>query len=419
MDDTTRPARQPGALSEFTSWERWIEALFVWMPYITLAVSVALAQLVSMSSSDRVIGVALTLGGAAWTWFTFTRHGSPTRLAQPTLRLYFAGFLVISALLVVRAPVSLVYGITGFFHASLLRPWWLAFAGIGATGAVIHSHIVINEATATNWAIYLGVVALQTVAVGAGIYGGEKISEIAEERRQTLEQLETAMEENAGLHAQLVTQAREAGVLDERQRMAREIHDTIAQGLTGVITQIEAVYQVWEDEPEMRRHLESASGLARQSLAEARRSVQAIRPAPLDDNRLPDALSDVASQWSEASAIPVQVNTTGERRPLRPDIEVTLLRAVQEGLANIAKHAGATRVGVTLSFMEDSVALDIRDDGAGFDANGRHGSQSFGLDAMAQRVDHVHGELHIESAPGDGTAISVRIPTPMAESSNA
>ena len=123
--------------------------------------------------------------------------------------------------------------------------------------------------------------------------------------------------------------------------MAREIHDTIAQGLTGVITQLEAAQQSWNDEAEMRRHLANAAGLARSSLAEARRSVQAIRPGPLDRSRLPDALSEVTDRWSSVSGVAASMRIVGETRPLAPHVEVALLRAAQEALANTAKHAAA------------------------------------------------------------------------------
>jgi signal transduction histidine kinase len=418
MDDTTQPVKEPASLSALTSWERSVDVLFVWMPYATLAISVALAQFGAHDVSERLTAVALTLVAAVWTWLTFTRMGAPTRMAQGPLRIYFAGFVAIAALLMLNETAFLVYALTGFFHASLLRPWSIAFVGIGASGMVVHSHIVITESTPTTWAIYLGVVAIQTAAVTAGLYGGQKITEVAEERRETLERLEQATNENAGLHDQLVAQAREAGILDERQRMAREIHDTIAQGLTGVITQIEAVHQSWDDEDEVRRRLDTIADLARQSLAEARRSVQAMRPAPLEDSRLPEALIDVAARWSEVSGIPAEVHTTGDRRPLRPEVEVTLLRAAQEGLANIGKHAAATRAGLTLTFMDDSVALDVRDDGAGFDPKATAKTQSFGLAAMRQRVEHVDGVLEVESGPGEGTAISVRIPTALIGSSH-
>ena len=411
MDETTHSAQQPASLSTTTSWESWVDTLMLWMPYATLALSVVLAQLGSQAGSDRVVSVGLAAAAGAWTWVTFTRKGLPSRLPQRTLRIYFVGFAILGIAMMFRAPVFLVYGITGFFHGSLLRPWWTAFLGIGIAGLIIHSHIVITESTVATWAIYLGVVAIQTVTVAAGLYGGHRISEVAEERRHTLERLELAMAENAGLHDQLVAQAREAGVLDVRQRMAREIHDTIAQGLTGVITQIEAINQSWGDDDEMRRRLDTASELARHSLAEARRSVQAIVPSALEDTRLADALADEATRWADVNGVPVQVHTTGKMRPLRPEVEVTLLRAVQEGLANVAKHAAASRAGVTLSFMDDSVALDVRDDGSGFDAAGENERLSFGLAAMKQRVANIGGEMSIESSPGEGTAVSVRIPT--------
>ena len=233
------------------------------------------------------------------------------------------------------------------------------------------------------------------------------------------------MEENAGLHAQLLTQAREAGVLDERQRMAREIHDTLAQGLTGIVTQLEATERAGHRPEQWRRHLDQARALARDSLSEARRSVQALRPEPLEDARLPDAIAHMAERWSRASGVVASVETTGEPRPLLAELEMTLFRVAQEALANVAKHAGASKVGLTLSYMDDTVLLDVRDDGAGFAAapgaaDGRRGQsqgQGFGLAAMRQRLQRVAGSLEIESAPGEGTAVNARVPAISAEAS--
>lgn len=398
------------SLTDLSAWERWVNSFFGWIPYAALGVSLVLAQSGTRDLSDRLGSTGLVAAAALWTWSTFTRKGAPTQVRQGALYLYFVGFVGISVALMFTATVFLIYAITGFFHAYLLRPWPVTVVGIAAVGFLVHSHIVITESNATTWAIYLGVVAFQTVAVAAGFYGGQKITEIAEQRRRTLDSLELAMEENAGLHAQLVTQAREAGVLDERQRLAGEIHDTIAQGLTGVITQIEAINQAPGDQAEVHRRLDTAAELARQSLSEARRSVQALRPGQLDTTRLPEALSDIVADWSEVAGVPAEVHTTGEIRPLHPEIEVTLLRAAQEGLANVAKHAKATRAGVTLTFMDDSVALDIRDDGAGFDAGTAPSARSYGLAAMRHRVSDVNGTMYVESTPGDGTALSVRIP---------
>lgn len=414
MADSTQRI-DPEALSAPASWERWIDSLMTWAPYATLAVSLVAAQFGDVDIGDRALTATLALIAAVWTWLTFTQAGAPTTVPQPRLRLYFAGFLVLAVMLMFQSSAFLIYGIAGFFHAALLRPWPMAFLGIGAAGLVVHSHIVITESTPATWAIYLGIVVVQTVTVFVGLYAGLRISEVAEARQKTLDRLEMTIRENEGLHAQLVAQAREAGTMDERQRMAREIHDTIAQGLTGVITQVEAVEQSWGDEAEVRRRLASVSELARQSLDEARRSVQAIRPGALDNTKLPEALMDVTDRWSEANGIPVQANTTGERRPLRPEVELVLLRAAQESLANIAKHADAGRAGVTLSFMDDSVALDIRDDGNGFSPAGPQADSSFGLAAMRQRVEQVQGKMSIESAPGEGTAVSIRVPTAIGE----
>ena len=215
------------------------------------------------------------------------------------------------------------------------------------------------------------------------------IAELAEANQR----LEEMMAENTGLQAQLLIQAREAGAGDERQRMAREIHDTLAQGLTGIITQLEAAQQTASD-AERERRIGNAKRLARDSLAEARRSVQALRPQALENSRLPEALADEVARWSATSGVAGEVETTGDARALHPEVEVTLLRVAQEALANVAKHAGASRAGVTLSYMEDVVSLDVRDDGAGFipptppDAeqlNGSSGQREQGQREQGQR----------------------------------
>ena len=228
--------------------------------------------------------------------------------------------------------------------------------------------------------------------------------------------------------------------------MAREIHDTLAQGLTGIITQLQAAEQAGRDPAGWRRHVTAATRLARESLSEARRSVDALRPEPLETARLPDALADVAGRWSALNGIPAQVTTTGTVRPIRQESESALLRTAQEALANVARHARATRVGLTLSYIGDEVVLDVRDDGRGFDparlsggvngraarggaglpgANGTDGQPhvagerpaggGFGLVAMRQRIESLSGTLQVESEPGAGTAISAHVPAAPAE----
>ena len=131
--------------------------------------------------------------------------------------------------------------------------------------------------------------------------------------------------------------------------MAREIHDTLAQGLTGIITQVQSARHAQGRPDDWRRHLDNAADLARESLAEARRTVEAVGPEPLEGTGLADALADVVARWSELHGVQTEVHTTGTVRPLHPEVEVALLRTAQEALANVAKHAAASRVGLTLS----------------------------------------------------------------------
>jgi signal transduction histidine kinase len=401
-------------LSAHSRWERRYDRAFAWIPYLTLLIACVLSQFRPQPWSERVVTLGIVLLAGVWTWAITKGQGPSFRTRQRRIRIYFAGFLGLAVWLIVRDPLFFVYAITGFFHAYLLRPWPVSFAGVAATSIVVNSLILLDGPTPEAWTIFAIVVVIQTLAVGFGLLGGEKMSDISEQRRAALAELEAAQEENAGLHAQLVTQAREAGVLDERQRMAREIHDTIAQGLTGVITQLEAAMNAEDRRADLHRHLDAAARLARESLTEARRSVEAMQPMPLENSRLPEALSDVAERWSDVSGVTVSVSTTGATRPLRPEIEVALLRAAQESLSNVARHAVASRAHLTLSFSDDVVMLDVRDDGAGFaaDANGGRDAGGFGLIGMRQRIEQLEGTVDIESRSGEGTAVSVSIPTP-------
>jgi signal transduction histidine kinase len=209
---------------------------------------------------------------------------------------------------------------------------------------------------------------------------------------------------------------REAGLLDERQRLAREIHDTLAQGFTGIITNLAAAQMTRSQAASSSRHLEDAERIARESLAEARRLVWALRPESLDRRSLSEALQWLAGEWSEETGVQAHIATTGTSHPLLPEIEVALLRATQEALTNVRKHARASTVNITLSYMGDCVALDVVDDGAGFDSTRlndsveAHGGGGFGLVAMRERIEQLGGTLAIESTPSTGTALAVELP---------
>ncbi|WP_158891210.1 sensor histidine kinase [Amycolatopsis anabasis] len=397
-------------------WEPWALRLEIATPHLLLAVSTALVLFEPSRPAEHRAG-SLVLAGVAFAWLlaTDTLPG-PRWLNDARAQAFsFAGLLAIAIALVARDQLFVVFLVGGFLHAIRLNPTWMMWTGLSAVSIALNvtSFGGIPAAFTDRPYLMLVVIVVQTLAIGGGAVMADQLVAQNEGRRRANRELEEALRENAGLHRQLLAQAREAGILDERQRLSREIHDTLAQGLTGIVTQLAAAEQAADDPAERRRHLATASALARENLAEARRSVHALRPEALDSARLPDALRGVARRWSDRCAVPVEFAETGTARPLHPEIEATLLRVTQEALSNVAKHAHASRAGITLSYMEDQVTLDVRDDGTGFDPNARAGSNpggGFGLTGMRHRVQRLAGTLDIESEPGGGTAISASVP---------
>lgn len=211
----------------------------------------------------------------------------------------------------------------------------------------------------------------------------------------------------------LIEEARRSGMIGERKRLAREIHDTLIQGFASIVVNLEAAEGALEDAPgPVSLHLDGARTTAREGLAEARRIVWALGPQALDGCPLPEALSWLVARWSEGNRIRAEVAVTGGAIPLPTEAEVTLLRAAQEALNNVGKHARAGRTVLTLSYMGDRVTLDVMDDGVGFEPNdspaaGVNGG--FGLRAMRERVEAVGGTLLVESEPGAGTTLAVEL----------
>jgi signal transduction histidine kinase len=409
--------------SDGRAWERRFERVLEVLPYALLAFPTVLSLIQpDQTLADRLVTVGLVALAAGWILVTYTLRPPGWRERTGAMVVYFAGMLGLAAVLTARSVFFVAFAVTGLIQAFLLLPTALAFTAVFATSVIIYTVPGgFPEPTVPAVSGWIFIIVLQTALTGFFSFMGMKLMGEDRQRRELLARLEAALEENAGLHAQLLTQAREAGILDERQRLAREIHDTLAQGLTGIVTQLEATERAGHRPEQWRRHLDQARALARDGLSEARRSVQALRPEPLEDAGLPDALADLAERWSATSAVASSFATNGEPRPLLAELEMTLFRVAQEALANVAKHARASKVGLTLSYVDDAVLLDVRDDGVGFSV-GRAGGdprapdgQGFGLDAMRQRLRRVAGSLEIESAPGEGTAVNARVPAISAE----
>ncbi|MFY1693196.1 sensor histidine kinase [Plantactinospora sp. WMMB782] len=409
--------------AEFDRWERREIALFNVLPYLLLAASVLLTLLqpIWVRSVHVPSMLGLTLAATLWVLYFHTLHPE-WHERGPLMGLYYTGLMVLAAALVAIAPFFALFAFVGYPQSFIYLKGRWRYAGVAATATVSAIGYLGGAADiiAGRWWEGIAVSVISILLAGVFFHFAELAEQRHRKQRQALAELhevntklEAALEENAGLHAQLLVQAREAGVLDERQRMAREIHDTLAQGLAGILTQLQAAEQT-DDPAASARHLTNAMNLARESLTEARRTVHAVEPAMLAQARLPDAINELARRWAEVHDVDTVLTTTGDARPMHTDVEVALLRTAQEALANVAKHARASRVGLTLSYMEDLVTLDVRDDGVGFAPGAKRANGStnggFGLVGMRQRVQRLAGRLDIESEPGGGTAISAVVP---------
>ena len=204
-------------------------------------------------------------------------------------------------------------------------------------------------------------------------------------------------------------QGHRAAVFEERNRMARDIHDTLAQGFTGVIVQLEAAEDAIScgRQKEADKHLHRAAGLARQSLKEARRSVHALRPDALERDNFWEALKGIIKGTTAGTALHTTCELRGKLPELPPLWQENLLHIGQEALTNTLKYAQAQNFRTRLSCNGKGIRLELHDDGDGFDPKDRH--DGLGLTGMRERVKQMNGELQITSAPGEGTNVVVAV----------
>ncbi|MEU6721382.1 sensor histidine kinase [Nonomuraea sp. NPDC046802] len=380
----------------------------------------ALATLIAAADAAtppavRLVTIALAAAVAAWHWWMVLAHPQWPERALTPMAIYFAGLLALAWLLSARHPAYTLLVIACFPMAFVALPGRHAYLGVAASAVVVLGDPVALVRSGDSWPRAAAVLGIAALAAFLGWVIRAMEAEVGR-RRAANRALESANlrlaalgEENARLQGKLLAAARRTGVEGERGRMAREIHDTVAQSLAGIVTQLEAAEEAADDAAAVRHRLSVARNLARESLTEVRRALHELRPGPLTEARLPEALSALVTGWGDRHELPATLTVTGTARPLHPEVEVTLFRAVQEALVNVARHARAGRTVVTLSYMEDVVVADVRDDGVGFTPSAVS-SEGFGLTAMRQRVNRLAGNLGVESAPGQGTAISVSVP---------
>jgi signal transduction histidine kinase len=416
----TRPAAT--SADSLTSWQERADRIgrFALLPVLGVATLLTWLTVAENGAERSRFASGLIVVGVAALWsVAMTRYpvsGVPVRVRFAV----FAVHALLAGVLVWVHPWYGVFAFTCYFFADELTPR-LRTTGFVTTALLLAASqtggypdgrlahlIAFGVMAAFNVAAVLSMVGLTNRIMRQNAERGRIITDLASANRR----LEASMAENAGLHAQLLVQAREAGVIEERQRLACEIHDTLAQGLIGIIAQLEAARQARGEPREWSRHLDLADSLARANLTEARRSVRALRPEQLDTTALPEALASLAQEWSRRCQIPATVETNGDPARAAAEIESAAFRIVQEALSNVAKHARATSVRVTVSYLDDVLLLDVVDDGVGFRTGQAPPPGSFGLAGMRRRLEPLAGTLTVESRPNDGTTLNAAIPLP-------
>ena len=397
--DSGRPPVRPFLLVTPSAWLRWA-------PVPLLGVAVLLGWLLTPVLVDpgRMRGsllptlVLASIRTAAEVLHDRVRVGSRAVVAGYTLH----GLVLVVA--VALNPFVCIYAFVGYLDAErFLGERWVLPAlvvtgltcGFGQAGG-------LPGVTATP-ALFVGLAAVNvTLALIVGGASQAREREVAA-REDAVHALARAHAENLTLHTQLVQQAHEKGIVEERARLSRELHDTVAQGLVGVIRQLELSADL---DAAAQLRVDRATQTARDCLDETRRAVRALGPQQLQDADLVDAVRAVVQTWSLTSGVVAHVRVHGTPVPGTGDDVV--VRVVQEALANVARHAAARTLSVTFSWLSEELVVEVSDDGVGFEpgavVRGR------GLDGMAERLAAVGGRLVLESRPGAGTTVVAVLP---------
>jgi signal transduction histidine kinase len=315
--------------------------------------------------------------------------------------IYVAGLIALSSAASAAAPESALVLFALCPQCFMISSWRLASVAVvllNVAPALRFLHSAHGTGSIVSFVLWTVVTITFSIFFGLWV---ERIIEQSSERRELIQQLEAT-------RVELAEVSREAGVMAERERLAAEIHDTLAQGFTSILMLLQAAEpRIGPDPAEARRQVGLAVRTARENLAEARALVAAVPPAALGDSSLDEAVRRLSDRLGEELDVDTECIVSGEPRRLAARSEVILLRAAQEGLANVRKHAKATRVGIELAYGTTAVRLHVRDDGKGFDPGRANG---FGLRGMRERAAQVDGTLDVRSAPGAGTTITVEVP---------
>jgi signal transduction histidine kinase len=387
------------AMSRRDDWQRWKSAWQHTFFGFWLLLSTAGALSAGPRSLSAIaVPLALVAGLVGWygCWFVVRQ--------APDYRIYLAGAAILWIVLAVVDPRFLLVGSSALIPICTMRPIWAAVAvGLGE-GIWLWERM--SARSGLSW-VEVTVLVLSAV-LAVGIAGFLAVLDREGRRRHSL------LDDLSAAQVEIAASERRAGTLAERQRLARDIHDTLTQGFASIAMLLDAAEAMLDDDAPARDCVQRARRTARENLAESRRLVWALRPLPLDGALLPDAVAQLGRRLTEEAGVRARTVTTGELRALSGPVETAILRVVQEALTNAGKHAEASEVTVTVSYMDDMTVVDVQDDGVGFHVGGvgrTGGGSGMGLSAMRERVTEVGGSLTVESSPGQGTTIVVAVPS--------
>lgn len=384
-------------MAQQQAWERWKAD---WQ-HAFFAAALALTTLGAVTSGGSGSPVALRLAGpgvlAAWYAYWFVPR---QRRFGPTQVPYLLGASVLWAGMAAFDVALLPVGAAALAPYCLRHTRW-AVVGSAGVGILWLWQRLAGEGS-LNWTAVLGCALGMLAAIAVVAY----IAVLDHEGRKR----QHLYEELAAAQAEREAAERQAGILAERQRLSREIHDTLTQGFASIALQLDAALADLPEQAPAARLVGQAMRTARENLDESRRLVEALRPLPLQAARLPDAVRRLTSRVREETSIAAETVVTGEPVHLNPAAETELLRVVQEALTNVRRHANAHEVTVTLSYLDGLMLIDVADDGTGFDL--RDTACGVGLAAMRERAQSLGGRLTVESTPGEGTTIAVSVPVP-------
>lgn len=352
---------------------------------------------------------------------TVPGHGRPASTADDQRVAVISRYAAIWLLVLTLVWVGCV-AISSSFIWVAFALWMLAGHLLGLTWAAMFSAAVLAVVVAAPplqgapWTV-AGVIGPSVgVLFALALSRGQvQLARDAFQRAQLVESLLQAQRESAALQEDLLAAQREAGALHERARLSRDIHDTLAQGFSSILLLARGA-SVTSDGPGLRRLLDRIAQTAAVNLEDSRRVVAALAPKALSDTGLAAALQRVIDDLTADTGITGELRVEANLPQLGTTREVALLRTAQGALANVRQHSGAGRVVVTLSGAEDEVRLDVVDDGVGFDPArateplGDVSRGGYGFFSTRARLAELGGGLAIESAPGEGTAVSAHLP---------